>query len=1012
MKILKLPKFNSEHGQTLVMVIILLLVSSIVVVPLLQFMGTGIKASNTHENKMNELYAADAGIEDAKWQIKSGNIETDNTTFPSYSAYNFTTTWPYTLSQPVNGITPVSVNITNVWIPKDITPSSESEARNIIQDQKLVVTGTTQQTGINVSGTYISRYTIKITYTPASGENLAINNIGIWLPPGYEYFTDNNTYKSNLESTSLAAQYRSTPAPYTPWAGNLAVIWTYSTPPLFNDFPDPPVSGAISKVMEVEFFFKPTNQTNYNSKPEAVAWVKTSGVSDIPYAWDADVRVFKLTSTAVNTTVESYMAKSELRKLEAAVAGDYHATGNTLMIPSGTLPIFNPTYYRDYLFNESSATVRTASSPSDVKGIPASATVEYAYLYWSGWQETGANGTPIFSDDCSNFTQDHSTVPVDANWARSGPPGGNTGLLSPTSNAADTGGDGNGFEVNPINAYANNSDDSSRAENNNNGDGVNGDRHRFWGYDTSTIPSTSSIAGIEVRLDWWMESTSGTNSVSVDLSWDGGTNWTSPKTDNEGFGFINNSSNNRIVGGSSDDWGHLWLPSELSSSNFRVRIKCNSSSDSRDFRLDWIAVRVTYTGSMWTVESGEFRGQGDPDINTEQKTLTMVDSLDLSSYISGRVQVSWDQRELGSLNSADTLYYAFSGNGGASWSTNCAAFSDDNPPATHAPVTIPDVYLKSGFKMRFYFNFTDATKYVYLDDITITVLEDPVVAKKVNRVLFTAEDPVTHASNTTQITADHWATVSNLGIEPAWSYSCFKDVTALVNEMILYDTIETNGTAKYTVGHVIDDTGSTPFNLRSSTSPYSVVDTTDYPLSIPAKDASGGGKYQYTYCGWSLVIIYSSPETTGHQLYLFDQRNGYFNFMNLSTVLTLNVTGFIAPPDTTGSHMTYFIGEGDSHYTGEYMKVNTDNLPCAGDPYEIPVINPQNNVFNSNSNSLDDPYISGVDIDTFDMSDSISAGSTTATVEMNPKEMLDLIFIILSFRSEATTSGAFSYIIR
>ena len=56
-----------------------------------------------------------------------------------------------------------------------------------------------------------------------------------------------------------------------------------------------------------------------------------------------------------------------------------------------------------------------------------------------------------------------------------------TGFKDPTSNAADTGGDGNGFETNPTNAYADNPTNQSFATN------LNGaaDRHRFWGYDFS-----------------------------------------------------------------------------------------------------------------------------------------------------------------------------------------------------------------------------------------------------------------------------------------------------------------------------------------------------------------------------------------------------------------------------------------------------------------------------------------------------------------------------------------------
>ena len=54
---------------------------------------------------------------------------------------------------------------------------------------------------------------------------------------------------------------------------------------------------------------------------------------------------------------------------------------------------------------------------------------------------------------------------------------------------------------------------------------------------TATTPTASLwqigclISGIEVRLDWWLDRTTGTNSMSVELSWDGGASWTAMKTD-------------------------------------------------------------------------------------------------------------------------------------------------------------------------------------------------------------------------------------------------------------------------------------------------------------------------------------------------------------------------------------------------------------------------------------------------------------------------------------------------
>ena len=62
---------RDESGQALLLVVILLLVGTLIVVSLLGFMGTGLIAGQVFEKRMAELYAADAGIEDAIWKIKT-----------------------------------------------------------------------------------------------------------------------------------------------------------------------------------------------------------------------------------------------------------------------------------------------------------------------------------------------------------------------------------------------------------------------------------------------------------------------------------------------------------------------------------------------------------------------------------------------------------------------------------------------------------------------------------------------------------------------------------------------------------------------------------------------------------------------------------------------------------------------------------------------------------------------------------------------------------------------------
>ncbi len=163
---------------------------------------------------------------------------------------------------------------------------------------------------------------------------------------------------------------------------------------------------------------------------------------------------------------------------------------------------------------------------------------------------------------------------------------GSTGYLSSSANAADTGGNNDGFELNPTNAYADDGGYASSVNSRN-------DRHRFYDYGAS-IGSTCAIEGIEVRLDWWVDTVKDSAAMQVELSWDGGTSWTAAKTDSGATA----SEHTVVLGGATDTWGRTWSVGELSNANFRVRVStygcCSSTWTYRDFYLDWVPVDVFY----------------------------------------------------------------------------------------------------------------------------------------------------------------------------------------------------------------------------------------------------------------------------------------------------------------------------------------------------------------------------------------------------------------------------------
>jgi hypothetical protein len=172
-----------------------------------------------------------------------------------------------------------------------------------------------------------------------------------------------------------------------------------------------------------------------------------------------------------------------------------------------------------------------------------------------------------------------------------------TGLKSCTagSNAADTGGDGNGYEVNPGDACADDTASATDASTGTSGStscaDAGKDRHRFWDFNLG-IPSTvSSIDGITVRVDSGMNNNGGTNNLCVELSWNGGASWTAAKS----FDMAVSALTTYTLGGASDTWGRTWTGPNFSNANFRVRITDATSQPNKTYLLEYLAVQVTYT---------------------------------------------------------------------------------------------------------------------------------------------------------------------------------------------------------------------------------------------------------------------------------------------------------------------------------------------------------------------------------------------------------------------------------
>jgi hypothetical protein len=519
--------------------------------------------------------------------------------------------------------------------------------------------------------------------------------------------------------------------------------------------------------------------------------------------------------------------------------------------------------------------------------------------------------------------------------------------------------------------------------------------YRLFDFQDFTVPSNSEIDSLTIYFRA-KDASSGTNNLCASIyvnntrydastSVDPGSDWTT-------YSYTWNNN---------PETGNPWTWQEINggSSHPLLQFGICSTDFNPDINISMVYAEAKYYDSRWVITSNRFEGQGTGVADPDPRILTLKNGINLTSYTSGSVTISWDQNETGNLSDDDIFYYAFSGDGGTTWSPYYEAFHGNNP-ASPFTISIPKAYVTNNFKVRFYFNFDASSKSVFLDNIEITYLPvDTDCVFKINdqQVYFNGSEP---AIGLGKVTADRSYTMLNYLSGPhGFSYACVKDVSALVKEFPIVPGEEHHtGNAKYTVGDVTADT------------------------------RNGHTTSEIAYCAWSLIIVYASPQTAGHYIYIRDD-----NFCSHTSGDTSpvdfdqdgipggTITGFKIPNPITDSHgqilesnaakLTCFIVEGDSWYYDDYIRITGEQSGLS--KYLSNPKSPYNNVWNDSSypGTISD----GVDIDTFEIkwTDGIlTPKDKQLQVDMTSNtDAWNLVYFIISIRSETVTSGTTYYTI-
>jgi len=279
---------RNEKGQAFILALILLLLGSLIIAPLLIFMNTGVKAGQTYEENMYEIYAADTGVEDAMYRIiKDDASLLDLGENDSHS---------YDLPKSVN-ILPVNVTVTKLtliqgllgddeynlsqphenWVQFDIPP--ELVERNYVED-------------------WVEYYCELNLHYDGTG-NRGIETVGAFFAP---VPSDENQiegpYDENVIPVMTFDYLESVETKVV--SGGFAFIWRWENNlgPLFDkDNRD----GTLS------FKFK-IHDANWNYSIGFV-WA-TFKEQDISFVTNSELNKWLIESTAGNTTVRSTLLDS------------------------------------------------------------------------------------------------------------------------------------------------------------------------------------------------------------------------------------------------------------------------------------------------------------------------------------------------------------------------------------------------------------------------------------------------------------------------------------------------------------------------------------------------------------------------------------------------------------------------------------------------------------------------------------------------------------------------------
>ena len=970
---------RGESGfSTLVLVLVIMAVGAIIITPILAFVVVGTKAGETHDRNTDRFYAADAGIQDGLWCVSSGDYADDRPGWKGTWDESVYSSDPLSYSVPaVNGCD-VTVTIRPVWLLSGVEEPSATQQR-------------TPNTGLSTVTSPLGggKLQVVIIMDTALQSTTKIKRIGVWIPEGCQYTMGS----SDLEKLDHGNAAYCVPT-VSDWKNGHKIVFEYATPVSFTSLPNVTV-----KRMVLSFSY-----TGTASPTGAWSWCRANINSSTDYylGWSADIKIFQVESSAtdpatgVSTTVVAGQMTNESVGTYLAYYGDYSVTGNALL--------------RDKDNNDFRETAYL-SSPGEITGIPDSATARKVLLYWSGFKYYPQN-VSSYSDaallalaDTYGVTQVSLKVKV-----------GTTTWTAPDPIVAEDvqvlkgtlGGSPDGW------VYSCSADITDLVKNQF-GDEYVGNATYTIGHaeltESSTpLPSTQNMNGIwgTSESNIFMVGNSGAILKGDGTAWDLKTGptptstynqtlrgvWGSSATDLWAVGDRRSSSAHTIW--HTTNGGTSWTAYSLSSAqNLNAIWGYNSSNI---WAVGASGKILKYNGSSWSAQTGP------TPTSTYNQTLRGVWGSSATDLWAVGDRLS---------SSAHTIWHTT--NGGTSWTAyslssaqNLNAIWGYNSSNIWAVGASGRILKYNGTSWTAQTSGTTQTLY----GVWGTSSTDVYAVGASGTILHTTNG----GTNWTAMTSGCTTQLNGVWGTSSTSIYAAGNVDTSVSTLLHWDgtswqRIHGPSTDTPLYGWVNGHTGET------------VAAYTDQPLGDPSTDTTMN--WHISSCAWSIIVLYTSPVTLAHQMYLYDT----LRFNDSGGHIQFDLDGFLAPAsvatEADAVRLTCCVSEGDDTYNPENLFIKSGTKAWqqlysgTSGPTE------KDNLWNKESNS---GGVTGyppdcIDLDTFtvpagymspaDSSASIWIGDngSVTTGSGSGMDAWNLVYMILSFRSDNVGSGCLTYVV-